>query len=308
MNLIPQFKDIVMTVSNTPLVLPPKSEEAVLELYKNYQSTMNLQWDVRSKLRERDLIYAREKDRTKENLEGKARNKLGDADAYQNITVPIGMPQVEAAVVYQSSVFLTGKPLFGIVASPQNQDAAIQMETLLDASAQRGGWTRQISMFFRDAFKYNISFLLADWCRDTVPLLETDIEFSPKEGKPKEIIWEGNTVKRLDPYNTFWDTRVAATELHTKGEFVGYTELICHVELKQYLSSLPDKRTSNERLAFESGCSGMGHVSSRLSYGYYIPDINPESTLDKSHSGNPTNWAAWMGLAPSTVSNNKTIN
>jgi hypothetical protein len=297
-----------MTVSSTPLILPPVAEDNVLKLYKQYQSTMNLQWDVRAKFRERDLLYSRETDRTEDNIEAKARNKLGDANAYQNITVPIVMPQVESAVVYQASVFLTGKPLFGMVASPENQDAATQMETVTDVAAQRGGWTRQFSMFFRDAFKYNISFLLVDWCRETVPVLETDITFSSKEGKPKELIWEGNIVKRLDPYNTFWDTRVPPAELHTRGEFVGYTELISHVELKQYFSSLPDKRTSNERQAFESGTSGLGGITSGLSYGYYIPDINPDGTLDKSNSGSTTNWAAWMGMAPSSIDNNKAIN
>jgi hypothetical protein len=65
-----------------------------------------------------DLSYMRENDLTKANQRAKLANAYGDADKYQNIVMPVVMPAVESAVVYQSSVFLTGNPIFDVVSDP----------------------------------------------------------------------------------------------------------------------------------------------------------------------------------------------
>ena len=276
--------------SNTPTIVPKKSQEGIIQYCKTAYSSLNSQWDLRSKLRAMDLAYMREQDLSKENAQAKRANAYGDKTKFQNITVPVVLPQVEAAVTYQSSVFLTGYPLFGVVANPQYIDEALQMETVIAEQSIRGGWVGELIKFFRDGFKYNISAVELVWDAQVTAALDTDISFSATQGKPKEVIWEGNTLKRLDPYNLIFDTRVNPSEIPRHGEFAGYTELMSRIELKSYVNRLQDKMVDNVVKAFESGLGSGGFES------YYIPTLNPSAPIDKKKYGS-FNWDAWAGFA-----------
>ena len=288
----------------TPLPLAYPSQQAIIEYHKQCYTLLNIQWNLREQLRMRDLNYMRENDYTNEQLKAKNSNVYGDPTKYQNITVPVIMPQVEAAVTYQASVFLTQEPIFGIVAPPGQEDQALQLQSILEENSIRGGWKREFIMFFRDLFKYNLAAIEVDWGREVTAALDTDVSFAlGQEGKPKEIIWEGNTIKRWDLYNTFWDTRVKPNELFTKGEFVGNTELLSRIQLKVLINRLPDKIISNIKAAFESGpgfvgTPGLGGIES-----YYIPILNPTALMqiDPKRS---FDWVSWAGIANAPQNNN----
>lgn len=278
--------------SNTPTLIPRKAQEGIVQYIKTAYNSLNTQWDMRSKLLEMDLAYMREQDLSKENAQARAANKYGDKTKFQNITVPVVLPQVEAAVTYQSSVFLTGHPLFGMTANPMYIDEALQMETIIEEQSIRGGWVAELIKFFRNGFKYNISAIEVPWDATVTAALDTDIAFSTTQAKPKEVIWEGNCLHNLDPYNLIFDTRVNPCEMHTKGEFAGYTELMSRIALKQYINQLPDKMVDNVVRAFESGLGSGGFES------YYIPSLNPRASIEKAKYG-AFSWSQWAGLADS---------
>lgn len=261
----------------------------------------NQQYGIRERMRLVDLAYAREADLTKEHLRAKAANKYGDKDRFQNITIPIVMPQVEAAVTYQASVFLTGVPLFGVVADPAYEDEALQLETVIDEQSTRGGWASQFEFAFRDGFKYNLGCVEVSWEREVTAAIETDLGFSTKNGKPKEVIWEGNCVKHRDMYNTFYDTRVLPSEIHKKGEFAGYTELMSRIQLKAFFAALPDKMIANVVKAFESGQATINFNGTNGGIqSYYVPDINP-AALTTINRFTVTDWLAWAGISGADV-------
>jgi hypothetical protein len=135
-----------------------------------------------------DLAYIREGDLSEEQWRARLANRYGDKAKFQNVTVPVVMPIVEAAVTYQASVFLTGHPIFGVVSNPINMDAALQMETVIEDQATRGGWVREFLLFFRDGFKYNISALEVCWDRVVTSALETDLGFSASLHSPQRPI------------------------------------------------------------------------------------------------------------------------
>ena len=281
--------------ASTPLIIPEKSQEAIVQFHKQCYSMLNQQWNVREQMRNIDLTYIREKDWTVEHRRAQVANRYGDATKFQNVVVPVVMPQVEAAVTYQSSVFLTGVPIFGWVADPSNESAALQYQAIVEENSTRGGWIQQFMMFFRDCFKYNLGMVEIDWARVTTAAIETDLAFAAgKEGKPKEVIWEGNRVRRWDPYNTFWDSRYMPTQIYKDGEFVGQTELMSRIHLKKFINELPDKMIVNIKAAFESGMGtssmGSGGVES-----YYIPQINPDALINKDPKRS-TDWMSWAGI------------
>lgn len=283
--------------TSTPIIPSKKSQDAFIEFYKSAQNSRNTtSSERRGFFEDVDRTYQREMVQTLEHLRAKAANAMGDANRFQDVTVPVVMPQVESAVTYQTSVFLTGQPLFGVVSSPEFADAAVQLQTVIDEQARVGGWQRELMLFFRDGFKYNFAPLEIEWCREVTYAVETNLETSPKEGVPTKVLWEGNKMKRLDPYNTFVDERVNPTEVYRRGEFAGYTELVSRIDLKAFIASLPSKIIGSITPAFESSSSVLVG-SSHDALGYYIPSINPRSSNNEKNSG--TDWMAWVGLSES---------
>jgi len=281
----------------TPVLLSVKSQQGIIAMHKEALTNFRAQGNLREQMREIDLAYAREADKSQAHQDAKRANRKGDKDRFQNITIPIVMPQVEAAVTYQASVFLTGVPLFGVASSPDYEDEALMMETAIDNQATRGGWARQLMLFFRDGFKYNLSAIEVPWERETTWTPETDMQFTGgKIAKPKEVIWEGNIVKRWDLYNSFWDNRVSPAEMYKKGDYAGTTELMSRIQLKQLIQSLPEVRIENIKRAFESQCSSINVGGAGNSEGFYIPSINPQALLDSSLTSG-FNWEIWAQVA-----------
>lgn len=278
--------------ANTPITnLSTKAQDGIINFYKTCAGITAASWNIREQMLDIDKLYMREMDRTMEDAKARLANDRGDPTKFQNITVPIVMPAVEAAVTYQTSVFLTGTPLFGVSSSAANADAALQMETILDDQAIRGGWARELQLLFRDGFKYNFGAAEVLWERKKIFSPETDLEFSPKQAKPVEVYWSGNTLKRLDPYNIIFDARYRPTEISARGEFVGYTEMISHVELRQYMLELEFRM--NTKQAYESG---SGTVGMSFPYDFYIPELNPKALLSQQSLAS-IDWATWAGLA-----------
>lgn len=292
-----------------PFVLSKNSHEAFIQYYKEALLTVN---DIKSSQRARfegiDRAYQRENDKTDHQTQAKLQNAAGNASAVQDITVPVVMPQVEAAVTYQSSVFLTGVPLFAVVSNAKFIDEAIQMETVIDENAVHGGWTRELMMFFRDGAKYNFAPIEVSWDKETTVDVTTDVAFSPTEGKPNQVVWAGNTVKRLDPYNTFVDPRVLPSEVYKKGEFAGYTEFLSRIELKQLIAEMADTLTMNVTKAFESTSQAIpGTSTGETAENYYVPGINPEVNIEDNYEGD-MNWLSWAEVGKKgSAGNNKAI-
>jgi len=283
---------------STSFVLSQASQDAFIQYYKESLLTVNaVKSAQRSRFEAIDRAYQREVNKTDEQNQAKLQNAAGNPAPLQDITVPVVMPQVESAVVYQSSVFLTGVPIFGVTSEPAFIDQALQMETVLDNNAVRGGWTRELMMFFRDGFKYNFAPLEVSWDRETTINIATDVAFSTTQGKPVETVWAGNSVKRLDPYNTFVDPRVPASQVYAHGEFAGYTEFLSRIELKQFISEMSDTIVQNVTKAFQSTSMAIpGTSTGETAEAYYIPDINPDVNVKDNYEGS-MNWLSWVGIA-----------
>lgn len=279
--------------SATPLIIPEKSQQGIIEFHKQCYSTLNSQGNLREQMRQIDLAYMREQDQTVAHRRAQLANRLGDTTKFQNVTVPVVMPQVEAAVQYQAAVFLSGSPLFGWVAAPDSEDAALQYQAIIEENATRGGWVQQLLLFLRDGFKYNRGIIEVNWGRIVTQAIETDLNFTGgQEGKPKEVIWTGNQLRRWDPYNTFFDSRYKPTEIYKNGEFCGMTELMSRVHLKKFINELPDKMATNIKAAFESGTNAIGTDSGGIE-SYFIPQINPSASIQSNYM----DWLAWANIS-----------
>lgn len=251
---------------------------------------------IRENMRRVDMEYARQVDQTAENRQAKIAVRQGDANKFRNITVPVVLPQVESAVMYQASVFLTGTPLFGVVSAPNLMGPAKQLETIIDTQAVRGGWIDDFIMFFRDGEKYNFGLIEVEWAREMLPGFETDLSSGNQNAaKISPIAWDGNKVNRWDPYNSFWDIRYGTADISKKGEFCGCSEMVSRVELKTQLITDPFIITGNITKALESPTPAVTVTADSSILTYYIPQITPNAVIDPSMIGQ-FNWMAWAGL------------
>lgn len=278
--------------ASLPTTVSKKSHDAIIQFVRSCATLQSSQWNMRESFLQVDRDYMREKDFTKENLRARAANSMGDVNRLQNLQVPIVKPQVETAVAYQSSVFLQQQPLFPVISDPEYIDEAMQFNSILQENSIRGGWVRHLMMFFRDGFKYKFGATEVVWDQQTTAAIDTDLKFSAKQGKPRNIIWEGNCIRRLNPYNVIFDKRVALADIPEWGEFAGYTDIYGRIALKQFIANLPS--TMNVTDAFESGIGSMFTNAADFS-NYYIPPLNPNSRYDQS-TLYATDWMSWAGL------------
>lgn len=279
----------------TPYQPSVKSQECIIQFARNTSNQYIAQWNIREQLRQRDLAYIREQDWTEEQAKAKMANKRGDSTKFQNVTVPVVLPQVEAAVAYQQSVFLTGYPIFSAVSIPEFASEANQMDTIIGEQQERSNFVHELLLCIRDGFKYNLQAAEVSWEKEVTYSLTTDLEYQAgQEGRPTELIWQGNKIRRMDLYNTFWDTRVAPRDVSKKGEYAGYNEVMSRIALKQFAATLPYRINMTE--AFESGFNApISTIGASGNNGYYYPQLNPESCVDMQWL-NGTNWAAWAGF------------
>jgi hypothetical protein len=285
--------------TNTPMILNKTAQAGLLEFTHQCANLSVSNWNIREQMRQIDLQYMREKDQTSEHQKAKLSNRYGNTDKFQNITIPVVMPAVESAVVYQSSVFLQGNPIFGCVSDPQYEDAAQALEAILEDQSRRGGWIRHLQMFFRDGFKYNISALEVAWEEQTTPVLDSDSTFDGgKQGKPRNVVWAGNVLKRWDPYNIIFDTRVPLAEISERGEFAGTTRSVSRMELKMFIASLPNKLVDNVTEAFSAPIVSTGGSSSTTA-SYYIPPLNPQALISNGITLGGMDWMAWASASRS---------
>jgi hypothetical protein len=243
-----------------------------------------------------DRIYQRETDYTSAQRRARAANAGGDASKMQNVVMPVVMPQVESLLTELSNIFLSSYPLFPVFSKPQMQDAALQMETVIGEQGIQFSWAAELLQTMRDGLKYNLMACEVEWVNKKVYAVGNDASINIKHGVPTETLFSGNSLKRLNPYNVILDTRVPPYQIHSRGEYAGYTEMISRIELKQRLAEMDPTKTMNAKEAFESGSGEISTTSS--SNAYFIPQVNPFALLDPSVNqvGRSINWHAWAGL------------
>lgn len=284
-------------MATTPVTKPPVSNDthgAIIDYFTKKRSTQSRLYNMRSRMQYIDRVYQRELDWSLAQQRAKAANMAGDISKMQNVVVPVVMPQVESMLTYLSDTFLASYPLFPVVSRPKLQAAALQMETVIGEQAIRFSWGAELTAAMRDQLKYNLGAVEVSWAEEQVPTIETDLTSDVKNGKTVLTDYVGNKLQRIDPYNLIVDVRVQPFEVHTKGEFVGYTELISKIEMKRRISRLDSTKTMRVKEAFESG-EGVASASP-VGNGHYIPQVNADALVSVADLTGQTNWDSWAGI------------
>lgn len=283
-----------------------EQRRSFLDYAKRFAESCTELGTFRALLEQRDRAYQLQMDQTAERVQeiqrslrspSSARRKLADLE------VPIVMPQIESAVAYQTGVYLTSYPIFGVVASPKNQDAALQFETVIGNHSIRYGWAQELIKAFRNGFKYNFGPVACLWRRQNAATITTSTEAATAGlGQLQQMMQEGNVLRTLDPYNCFMDMSVLPSRHHEDGTAFGWNELHNRMQFKRFVGTLDPTKTTSLREAFESSFEVQGGDSGSAT-NYYSPTINRAFNVSSLVTG--TNWLQYVGLTNSSSAANR---
>lgn len=264
--------------------------ESLTEYAKNIiNNHVHFQYNLHNRLLDVDRLYMREADFTEEQRKAKLANKYGDVAKLQNVQTPIVANVVEDSVSFLSNVYLMNYPMFNLLGDKDSMEQAEQLNTLIGEDQIHFGWVPNFNLAFRDGSKYNIAALEVDWDRQKTLKVE-------RAGTSSiEQIYEGNSIKRKDPYNLIYDTRVPMHKMHEKGEYAGYIELETYIGIRKLFAQLGEDRIGNVDDVLKSPTNNW------IKAGRYFPELNYSVLNSRNNNqGNnqvnaDINWYSWIG-------------
>jgi hypothetical protein len=272
-----------MAQNNDILKISDDSQEKMVHYINACYQVRDEGFQLRQRLEEVDRAYMRESDFSSEQQKAQIANQKGDKTKIQNLQVPMVMEDVENTVGFLTNVFLTDYPMFKFITDPDKMALALQWNTLVGEDQIYYKWSGEFNRAFRNGAKYNFAPIEIEWCKK--------IKYKPINSAQgngvalEQVVYEGNRIKAIDPYNLIYDPRVPIHECHSRGEFIGYVESMSRIELKTFLASLGDTRFRNDRKAFVAGDWGIQ---------YYIPQINRNVLLKNNNwLAGSFDWTAW---------------
>lgn len=134
------------------------------------------------------------------------------------LNLPLMYVHLEDMLTYFMQVFAPTKGMYHAVTQAEKQDAANTLVALMNTHNVHSGHYRGIIMACAAALRYNLGGLHTFWDKEKGSRL-TRNDAGTLEVDTNSLLWEGNRVEALDPYNTLMDPRVHPLDLHKDGEF-----------------------------------------------------------------------------------------
>lgn len=268
-----------------------KAQSKIIAFAKGVLSKKALFTELQAKMEAIDVAYARYKQEVSDQNQGVDANgntPCGDVFAKDEIVAPIVVSQVDSLVAYLADIFLSGYPIFPVVSSPKNRLNAEKLETLLDDHAQLGGYPRELLLFLKDAVKYNLAAIEAEWTSiEQFSVLADFSNESESKTKTKKDVKYYTSLKRLDMYNMVWDYSVSPGNVARDGDYAGYLEIISKTKLKRLTNKLSaEKKAMNVNEAAQS----YAKLANTVAAGNYTehPTISHYVSPNSRHAG--INW------------------
>lgn len=266
----------------------PTTYDALGTLLDKYTTPLRGRHAARERWELIDRYMQRSVDTSAEGAAGKAAAAAGRRDKHRNLELPIVLQQVETAHADLVGTFLTGYPVFAFVGaanSEQSQDVALMYSVLCERDQERFGWVTNLQVALRDALLKDV---LAVEC---VYTQRESMQLVAEGGKraTKSVRYSGQQLKRIDPYNLYFDTTTPLEQLSESGAYIGYVERKNYLQVKMLLAGF-DKRFA-QTAHFGNALSAGGTSGLGL---YFAPDLHP---MDTARTGPDTNWEAYFGHA-----------
>lgn len=246
--------------------------------------------EYRSYFTKRDRAYFRESTRPAGGKKTAAHFMRDHRDEYigDEFEIPTVFSRVDSGRAGLNSIFLSSFPVFKTIAPPELLQIQEQYDAVIEADSEKFGWVHQLSMCHLDALKYDICCAEVDWTVLSVPKTIRDEE-SGQLSISYQQVYAGNSITRIHPANAFWDCSVPIYEVHTKGDYAGYTELYSLQRLLGLLHSLEYTEEEINKLIFPTeaqkrAANFYSVIDNKISLyekptiSREVPDVSPEDS------------------------------
>jgi hypothetical protein len=247
-------------------------------LYQYLAVRSNWLTEERARLALIDREVERENDRDPEQEALVRLNAAGDKRRMRGATVPVIKPAYLSARAHMDSVFLDGYPIYSVVAPREQEDVGAAMHALIARDQDYYDWERQLRIAMADGLRYNCAAVEARWTTEMVSTIATQLtEGSATTGVATEVAYSGNRLRRLDPYNLFYDRSIAPGDVARYGDFVGYVEAMTYGQVKAHLQSLDNDFKNTKVLAemLRSGVAGSAMSATPAAAAHVIQAVCP---------------------------------
>lgn len=222
-----------------------------------------------------DRCIQREVLRSAEAAKAKVTRQAGNAKVISPFEVPEVFAQMDTAHARLVGLFLSGTPVFGCTSeNPALDDAALMLQALSRRDQGRFNFVSNLSLCLSDSLKYLVCAAEVTYADISTPMMKVNTK-TPGGVDITAVTGRGNKIRRLDPYNLFYDTTVPLHEVHSRGAFAGYVERSNYINAKLFVHGL------NQTFALTSNFSAA--LSATTEGIYKRPDCAPllETSPDK---------------------------
>lgn len=253
------------------------------------------QYNINGRLRDRfqlvDRYIQRSMDTEVNAVAARVAARAGDRTKLQNMELPICMQQLGTAHSRLVGTFLTGYPIFSMVATHELQDVALMYNALIERDQERFKWVPHLSRSLRHLLKYNVMAVEVDYTTQHT----NQLRINGKEREIAAISYSGNKLRSIDPYNFLFDPTVPLHELAEFGTYAGYVYRRNYIAVKMFLNSLQD--TQKEYCILKHFNTALDNSTAGAPL-YHTPDVHPLE--DRNPEGDQ--WEGFFGFtAPNTV-------
>jgi len=131
--------------------------------------------------------------------------------------LPLTLTQLDEAVTYLIEVLSTDSGLYGAIAPEAKKKVADGFAALMNEHADRFKHLRALNLFLFNTMKYNWGGLSPSWKIVKGNQITNAITDTPDI--KETVVYQGNELHSLDPYNTYYDISVSPIDLASEGEF-----------------------------------------------------------------------------------------
>lgn len=275
------------------LRLSKESTAALTQILQNLTGVGNVRDALFYRNEYIDRCLMREANRDADHIQARLAKRNGNRKVMGDVEIPTTLAQIDTAHARLCGMFLSGSPIIGCTSeNPDLLDSALMLNTLSKRDQSRFAWGPQLSGALRDALCYLYNAVEVNYEKRTRGSIKTKAGANDSNSEIVSADYQGNSIRRLDVYNVFFDTTVPLSEVHSKGVFAGYVERLNYINTKQLLQDL----TTDFALTHKFSEALSSTTPTNL---YKRPDC---AQPDDASSNQGANWGVFWGSAARNAS------
>lgn len=148
--------------------------------------------------------------------------------------LPLTQVQIDDAITFLIEVLGVDNDLYGAIAPKDKQAIASGFSALMNEHASKFSHITQLNKFLFDAFKYNFGGMIPEWHK----IMGNKIKNGIGVGVETEhgVVYEGNRLVAVDPYNFIYDVSVNPISLHSEGEFFACIDVFSKFKIQKMVA------------------------------------------------------------------------